>query len=375
MKRKLINLLDQLLSQSKDCLGAVQNKLSISTSKSDYRIYRAKPAKSHYKVYQAKPESNFKSTMVRVGNSVAIVGAFMGVAILVNAPLRAELAKSISSSTISVASLDSIENQNLDMDPAPVMKPVSMNRGDIESDQTAEALLTPEILHAPVPSIAPMAKQIQGKIDNAALDNGYMNSVFDQRKVANFMANKYSLDPKTINRFISHAVVVAKEVDLDPVLLVAVMSVESNFNPYAQSGAGAQGLMQVLTRVHSEKYAPYGGPAAAFKPEANIRVGAYILKSYIAQAGSLSGGLKYYVGGALVGDGGYAGKVMREREQLNAILRNTELQIPLSASNNAQNQNAPFVKMLPGPTQQNKPIIERGDPSTNDASLSKDTDS
>jgi hypothetical protein len=159
------------------------------------------------------------------------------------------------------------------------------------------------------------------------------------------MANKYRVDPKAINQYVSHAMVVAQEVDLDPVLLVAVMAIESNFNPNIQSNMGAQGLMQVLTRVHVDKFMPYGGPAAAFKPEANIRVGAYILKYFIAQAGSLQGGLRYYVGGAIAGDGGYAGKVMREREVLNALLKNTQIQeVPLDVSS------AQFTKVLPPPT-------------------------
>jgi soluble lytic murein transglycosylase-like protein len=94
------------------------------------------------------------------------------------------------------------------------------------------------------------------------------------------------------------------------------MAIESNFNPLVQSPAGAQGLMQVMTNIHANKFAPYGGVQAAFKPEANIRVGAYILKYFIAQAGSLSGGLRYYVGGAYSGDGGYANKVLQERNTL-----------------------------------------------------------
>ncbi len=32
--------------------------------------------------------------------------------------------------------------------------------------------------------------------------------------------------------------------------------------------------MQVLTRVHADKFAPFGGVAAAFDPLANIKVGA-----------------------------------------------------------------------------------------------------
>jgi Transglycosylase SLT domain len=330
MKRKLINLLANKQDQSQEWLSRGRYKLNASS-------------KSDYKVFKAKQPSDLRATLARVGNSVAVIGAFMGIAIMVNEPLRAELAKSIAPASFAMASIDSATDKNVDIESTPTMQPVSMGRPQFGASSSSD-ILTPEILQAPVPSIAPMAQQIQGRIDPAALDGRLMANKSDQQKVANFMANKYGLDPKAINQFVSHAVVVAKEVDLDPVLLVAVMSIESNFNPNAQSGAGAQGLMQVLTRVHAQKYAPYGGPAAAFKPEANIRVGAYILKYFIAQAGSLQGGLRYYVGGAVVGDGGYAGKVMREREQLNALLRNADLEVPLEVSS------APsYNKVLPAP--------------------------
>jgi hypothetical protein len=338
MKRKLINLFEQTQSQSRDWFDRAQNKLSTYVQKSDYQVYRAK----------ALP--NYQKTFVRVGNSIAIIGAFMGVAVMVNEPLRAELVKSIAPNQVEFASNGSSVSDTSDMEPNPVMQPVSMGPALKDLNKPSD-LLTPEILQAPVPSIEPLARQIPGKIDpSATLETSLMSSLTDQQKVANFMANKYGLDPKAINRYVSHAVVVAKEVSLDPVLLVAVMSIESNFNPNAQSGMGAQGLMQVLTRVHVQKYAPYGGPAAAFKPEANIRVGAYILKYYIAQAGSLAGGLRYYVGGAVVGDGGYAAKVMRERDQLNALLRNTDMQVPLSVSS------VQFNKVLPAPVQAPVPV-------------------
>ena len=87
--------------------------------------------------------------------------------------------------------------------------------------------------------------------------------------------------------------------EVDPMLVLAIMSVESSFNPKAQSHAGAQGLMQVLTRVHAEKFVPFGGIPAAFDPVANIRVGSAILKEYINREGSVEGALKSYVGAAL----------------------------------------------------------------------------
>jgi soluble lytic murein transglycosylase-like protein len=125
-------------------------------------------------------------------------------------------------------------------------------------------------------------------------------------------------------RYVSHAIEVANEVNLDPVLLLAVMATESSFNPNAQSHAGAQGLMQVLTRVHTEKFEPYGGVVAAFVPEANIRVGALILKACIAKAGSLEAGLRSYLGApnASSGPNSYTHKVLSTRDELSDVARN-----------------------------------------------------
>ena len=180
------------------------------------------------------------------------------------------------------------------------------------------ALLVPSVAHAQVRPISHLADRIPtSKIDPLALDSKLMASVENQRTVAEFFEKKYKLDRKQIQEYVSNTVLIAKEVNIDPILLLAVISVESNFNPHSKSHAGAEGLMQVMTAVHGDKYALYGGPTEAVKPEVNIRVGAYILKHLIATGGSLRNGLKYYVGAANAEhDGGYADKVMAERNQL-----------------------------------------------------------
>jgi len=96
--------------------------------------------------------------------------------------------------------------------------------------------------------------------------------------------------------------------------------VESGFNPFAQSPVGAQGLMQVMTRVHSDKYESFGGELAAFDPLTNLRVGAKVLLDCIQRNGSVEGGLRAYVGAAnLPDDGGYAAKVLAEHARLTQV--------------------------------------------------------
>lgn len=191
----------------------------------------------------------------------------------------------------------------------------------IYGKQQAVALLVPSVAHAQVKPISHLSDRIPvSKIDPQALDSKLMVSVENQRAVADFFEKKYRLDRSKIEEYVSNTVLIAKEVNIDPVLLLAVISVESNFNPLIKSHAGAEGLMQVMTVIHKDKYALYGGAADAVKPEVNIRVGAYILKYLIATTGSLRGGLKYYVGAANAEtDGGYTDKVMAERNRLIAL--------------------------------------------------------
>lgn len=193
--------------------------------------------------------------------------------------------------------------------------------GVVSAKKQTVALLTPSVAHSRVAPITHLTDQIpSSRIDPQALDTNLMGSIQNQRAVADFFEKKYSLERNKIEEYVSNAVLIAKEANIDPVLLLAVISVESNFNPNTKSEAGAEGLMQVMTSVHKDKYALYGGASDAVKPEVNIRVGAYILKRLIASAGSLRNGLKFYVGAANAeDDGGYADKVMAERRRIMSL--------------------------------------------------------
>ncbi len=141
-----------------------------------------------------------------------------------------------------------------------------------------------------------------------------------QAAVAKWLSRRYRVAPEPISRLVQEAWQVGARAGLDPTLILAIMAVESSFNPFAQSSVGAQGLMQVMTKVHDDKYEAFGGTHAAFDPVTNLRVGVQVLKECIARAGNLEAGLRFYVGAAnLEDDGGYAGKVLSEQQQLRQI--------------------------------------------------------
>ena len=128
-----------------------------------------------------------------------------------------------------------------------------------------------------------------------------------------YIARKYRIAHTVAGALVNTAFIVGAERKLDPQLLLAVIAIESRYNPYAESHVGAQGLMQVMTSVHKEKFDAFSeGPIAALNPIANIRVGAQILHDCIRRRGSVEGGLACYVGATGPSDGGYGAKVIAE---------------------------------------------------------------
>ena len=142
----------------------------------------------------------------------------------------------------------------------------------------------------------------------------------EQAAVAFWLSKKYRVAPEPLSALVAEAYEIGTRAKIDPTLILAIMAIESSFNPFAESAVGAQGLMQVMTRVHTDKYQNFGGHFAAFDPVSNLRVGVQVLKECIARAGSLEAGLRYYVGAAnLEDDGGYVGKVLAEQNNLRLV--------------------------------------------------------
>lgn len=141
-----------------------------------------------------------------------------------------------------------------------------------------------------------------------------------QQRVTNWIAKRYRVAKDATNMLVSAAYSTAKEIKIDPLLILAVMAIESRFNPFAESPVGAQGLMQVMSRVHKDKFEDHGGVKAALNPVANIKVGSLILKDYVRRGGSVEAGLKMYVGAAnSATDFGYGSKVLAEYQKLKDV--------------------------------------------------------
>ncbi|MCE4539786.1 lytic transglycosylase domain-containing protein [Pelomonas sp. P7] len=141
-----------------------------------------------------------------------------------------------------------------------------------------------------------------------------------QAAVAHWLARRYHVAPEPVSRLVQEAWAVGNRAKVEPTLILAIIAIESGFNPFAQSTVGAQGLMQVMTRVHDDKYEAFGGTLAAFDPVTNLRVGVQVLKECIQRAGSLEEGLRHYVGAAnLAEDTGYAARVLAEHDLLKSV--------------------------------------------------------
>ncbi|EYS91282.1 lytic transglycosylase [Cupriavidus sp. SK-4] len=174
---------------------------------------------------------------------------------------------------------------------------------------------------AKVPSVAHLAARIPvTRVAQDARSTATLGSAREQAAVADYIARKYRVAAQATAQLVKAAYLTGREVGIDPLLILGVIAIESSFNPYAESGVGAQGLMQVMTKVHQDKYEAVGGVAAALNPYANIKIGALVLKDCIARAGSIEGGLKYYVGATTATDGGYGAKVLAERARLRQLL-------------------------------------------------------
>jgi hypothetical protein len=144
-----------------------------------------------------------------------------------------------------------------------------------------------------------------------------------QRVLVEHLSRRFAIAVEATERMVEAADRAAREVGLDPLLVLAVISIESRFNPIAESAMGAKGLMQIIPKYHRAKLQALGGEQAVLDPESNIMVGARILQEYVRRTGTLEAGLQFYNGAFWDGSAQYAQKVMAERARLEQVVRSS----------------------------------------------------
>ncbi len=146
------------------------------------------------------------------------------------------------------------------------------------------------------------------------------------RTLAVYLSRRYKVALDATEQLVGAAHEAGNRLGIDPLLILAVMAVESRFNPIAESVMGAKGLMQVIPKFHQDKLEEHGGEDSVFDPMTNILVGTRILKDAMRRGGGLMPGLQLYAGA--FGDDGqqYAQKVIAEKERMQQTLKRSRLQ-------------------------------------------------
>ena len=136
------------------------------------------------------------------------------------------------------------------------------------------------------------------------------------RGALDYVAKRYRVSTEALEPIFATAQATAKELRLDPLLIVAVIGVESGFNPFSQSVVGAKGLMQVVPRFHMDKLPEEADRSAFLDPVTNVQVGARVLHESIRRFGGVESGLQQFGGALNDPDRRYASKVLAEKLRL-----------------------------------------------------------
>lgn len=138
----------------------------------------------------------------------------------------------------------------------------------------------------------------------------------EQRVVTEMLSKRYRVAQEAVGGFVAAAYRAGKATTVDPLLILAVISIESRFNPVAESTMGAKGLMQIIPKFHKEKLIGHGGDEALLDPEINILVGAQVLREYMRRFGGIETALQAYAGAFEEPTSQYSKLVLSERTRI-----------------------------------------------------------
>jgi len=161
----------------------------------------------------------------------------------------------------------------------------------------------------PVSAAPVAAATVAASLEVASVLSPRMQGALD------YVTRRYRVSEEALVPVFEAAQVIGKERRIDPLLIVAIIGIESGFNPFAESPVGAQGLMQVIPRFHMDKVPQDVSDRSFLNPIVNISVGVGVLQEAIRRQGGLIPGLQYYAGSTDT-ESKYASKVLAEKARL-----------------------------------------------------------
>jgi soluble lytic murein transglycosylase-like protein len=121
------------------------------------------------------------------------------------------------------------------------------------------------------------------------------------------IARRYRVEPSAVERVISLA---EKHFPADPILLLAIVGVESAWRPWAVGTVGEVGLCQVRPELHGASATQLADPAI------NVRVAGRVLRGCLKRSGGdVAGAVARYNGRGEAAES-YAARVLGERDRL-----------------------------------------------------------
>ena len=158
---------------------------------------------------------------------------------------------------------------------------------------------------------------IEEELEAAATSEAESSDILSPHMLGalDYVTQRYRVSPDALIPVFETAQLIGQERQIDPLLIVAIIGIESRFNPFAESTMGAQGLMQVIPRFHKDKLPKNKGAKPLLDPVTNIRVGVRVLEDAIRRSGSLVAGLQSYAGSSDP-HGKYSSKVLAEKARL-----------------------------------------------------------
>lgn len=143
-------------------------------------------------------------------------------------------------------------------------------------------------------------------------------SLSKQEALAQKISSTHKISVSDAHLYVQEAYLTGKDHNLDPNLILAIISVESSFRANAKSKMGATGLMQVMPHIHKDKFKHYGGIRSAKNPIVSIRVGSSVLKQCLTQKkGDVVKALQAYNGAPLRTE--YAQKVLKAKQYFDIV--------------------------------------------------------